>query len=129
MATKKEQRQQEAIEQAAASYREKMQTIKALEKEIAPLKKLLTDHARALGVDSTEIGGITLERRTTKTGVISPERINPDWLYRMQKFGFYGVLKIGISTKEINPENTVLMDYLAEVDYAEKENVTYAVRV
>lgn len=129
MATKKEQRQQEAVEQAAIAYREKMQAVKALEKEIAPLKKLLTDHARALDVDSTEIGGITLERRTTKTGIINPERITPDWLYRIQKFGFSGVLKIGISTKEINPENTVLMDYLAEVDYAEKESVTYAVRI
>lgn len=129
MATKKEQRQQEAVEQAAIAYREKMQAVKALEKEIAPLKRLLTDHARALGVDSTEIGGVTLEKRTTKTGVINQELIYPGWWCSMQRLGLSSVLKIGVNVKEVSSDNAKLMEHLAEVDYAEKESITYAVRI
>ena len=129
MATKKEQRQADSLEQAAVAYREKMQAIKALEKEAAPLKEMLLNHARALGVDSVELGGLTLERRVTKGGVINPERIDPTWIDCMQMGGYFGLLKISVNAKEVDPSDRVLAELLCDAGYREKENITYAVRI
>lgn len=125
----KEQRQAESLEQAAAAYREKMQAIKALEKEAAPLKEILLNHARTLGVDSVEIGGVTLERRTTKSGVIDQQRIDPTWVDCMQMGGYFGLLKISVNAKEVDPSDGVLAKYLCDAGYQVKENITYAVRI
>lgn len=131
MATKKEQRQEQSIEQMAADYKALMLQIKELEKKAAPHKKALTEYAKGIGVLSLEIGGVTLEKRVTPKGMIDPSQVTPDWLYRMQRDGFAGMLSLGIDYKAVQaglPDNQ-LEDYLAEVGFTEKETSTYAIRI
>lgn len=131
MATKKEQRQEQSYEQMAAEYKEAMLQIKELEKKVAPHKKALTDYAKSTGVLSLEIGGVTLEKRVTPKGTIDQDQVTPDWLYRMQRDGFAGMLSLGIDYKAVQnglPDN-ILEDYLSEVGFAEKESTTYAIRL
>lgn len=131
MATKKEQRQEQSIEQMAADYKAVMLQIKELEKKAAPNKKALTEYAKNVGVLSLEIGGVTLEKRVTPKGAIDPDQVTPDWLYRMQRDGFTGMLSLGIDYKAVQaglPDNQ-LEDYLAEVGFTEKETTTYAIRI
>lgn len=130
--TKKQKRQEESIEQAAVMYREKMLAIKALEKEAAPYKKVLLDHAKELAVDSIEIAQVTLERRITPKGDIASEMVTPDWLYRMQRDGYSTLLKLGIDYKGVQASvsgDERLVSYLNEAGFTEKESVTYAVRI
>lgn len=129
--TKKQKRQEESIEKIATLYRDGMLALKELEKQLAPYKKTLLDHAKTLGVESVEIGSITLEKRTTVKGDISPELVTPDWLYRMRRDGYDKILKIGIDSKAVKAEtpNETFSGYLAEVGYTEKESVTYAIRI
>ncbi|MBD9165880.1 MAG: hypothetical protein EGQ00_02345 [Parabacteroides johnsonii] len=131
MTTKKEQRQGQSIEQVAADYKALMLQIKELEKKAAPNKKALTEYAKGIGVLSLEIGGVTLEKRVTPKGTIDPGQVTPDWLYRMQRDGFAGMLSLGIDYKAVQaglPDN-ILEDYLAEVGFTEKETSTYAIRI
>lgn len=131
MATKKEQRQEQSIEQIAADYKAVMLQIKELEKKAAPGKKTLTDYARSIGVLSLEVGGVTLEKRVTPKGTIDPDQVTPDWLYRMQDNGFARMLSLGIDYKAVQaglPDNQ-LEDLLTEVGFAEKETATYTIRI
>lgn len=131
MATKKEQRQEQSIEQMATDYKEIMLQIKDLEKKAAPHKKALTEYAKSIGVLSLEIGGVTLEKRVTPKGAIDQDQVTPDWLYRMQRDGFASMLSLGIDYKAVQaglPDN-ILEDYLAEVGFTEKESTTYAIRL
>lgn len=131
MATKKEQRQEQSIEQMATDYKEIMLQIKDLEKKAAPHKKALTEYAKSIGVLSLEIGGVTLEKRVTPKGAIDQDQVTPDWLYRMQRDGFADMLSLGIDYKAVQaglPDN-ILEDYLAEVSFTEKESTTYAIRL
>ena len=131
MATKKEQRQEQSIEQMATDYKEIMLQIKDLEKKAAPHKKALTEYAKNIGVLSLEIGGVTWEKRVTPKGTIDQDQVTPDWLYRMQRDGFAGMLSLGINYKAVQaglPDN-ILEDYLAEVGFNEKETTTYAIRL
>lgn len=131
MTTQKKERQAVALEQAAASYREKMLAIKDLEKQVAPLKRLLTDHARALGVDSVEISGVTLEKRVTVKAEISPETLTPDLLDRLQLDGYSDLLKLSVDAKTVKNQlpDDRLTGYLNEIGYVEKESISYAVRI
>lgn len=131
MATKKEQRQEQSIEQMAADYKAIMLQIKELEKKAAPGKKALTDYAKSVGVLSLEIGGVTLEKRVTPKGTIDPDQVTPDWLYRMQRDSFAGMLSLGIDYKAVQAglPNDLLEDYLTEVGFTEKESTTYAIRI
>lgn len=131
MTTQKKERQAVSLEQAAASYREKMLAIKDLEKQAAPLKKLLTDHARALGVDSVEISGVTLEKRVTVKAEFSPEAFTPDLLDRLQLDGYSDLLKLSVDAKTVKNQlpDDRLTGYLNEIGYVEKENTSYAVRI
>lgn len=129
---KRQKRQEESIEKAAATYRESVLAIKAMEKEIAPLKKMLLDHAKELGLDSVEIAGITLEKRVTPKGDISYELVTPDWLYRMQRDGYGLLLKLSIDYKGVRAvvlDDRRLSSYLDEVGFTEKESVVYAIRI
>ena len=131
MATKKEQRQEQSLEQMAADYKATMLQIKELEKKAAPHKKALTEYAKSIGVLSLEIGGVTLEKRVTPKGTIDADQVTPDWLYRMQRDGFSAMLSLGIDYKAVQaglPDN-ILEDYLAEVGFTEKETSTYAIRI
>lgn len=131
MTTRKKERQSASLEQAAASYREKMLAIKDLEKQVAPLKRLLTDHARALGVDSVEISGVTLEKRVTVKAEISPETLTPDLLDRLQLDGYSDLLKLSVDAKTVKNQlpDDRLTGYLNEIGYVEKESISYAVRI
>lgn len=131
MATKKEQRQEQSFEQMAADYKDIMLQVKELEKKAAPHKKALTEYAKSIGVLSLVIGGVTLEKRVTPKGTIDQDQVTPDWLYRMQRDGFAGMLSLGIDYKAVQaglPDN-ILEDYLAEVGFNEKESTTYAIRL
>lgn len=131
MATKKERRQEQSIEQMAADYKAIMLQVKELEKKAAPHKKALAEYAKSIGVLSVEIGGVTLEKRVTPKGTINSSQVTPDWLYRMQRDGFSDMLSLGIDYKAVQaglPDN-ILEDYLAEVGFTEKESTTYAIRL
>lgn len=131
MRTKKEQRQEQSIEQIAADYKDVMLQIKVLEKKAAPGKKALTDYAKSIGVLSLELGGVTLEKRVTPKGTIDADQVTPDWLYRMQRDGFSGMLSLGVDYKAVQAglPDEQLEDYLAEVGFTEKETVAYAIRI
>lgn len=132
MATQKQKRQDESIEQAAIICRECILARKELEKKEAPFKKILLDYAKKLGQDSVEIEGITLEKRVTPKGDISYELVTPDWLYRMQRDGYGLLLKLGVDYKGVRavmPDDGRLTSYLDEVGFTEKESVTYAIRI
>ncbi len=131
MKTKKEQRQEQSFEQMAVSYKELMLQVKELEKKAAPYKKALTDYAKSIGVLSLELGGVTLEKRTTPKGTINAAQVTPDWIYRMQRDGYSAMLSLGIDYKTVQaglPDNR-LEDYLTEVGFTEKESVAYAIRI
>lgn len=132
MATKKEERQAQSMEQIAADYRALMLQVKELEKQAAPLKKSLTDYASAIGVLTLELGNVMLEKRVTVKGAIDDRRVTPDWLYRAQCAGLDAALSIGIDIKAVTDDMLVdgqTIALLDEVGFTQKEAVTYAVRI
>ena len=116
------------LAQKAAKYKVIMLQIKELEKEASPFKKELTEYAKSVGVEeSIEIGGVTVERRVSVRNSIDNRKVTPDWLYRWQQVGYTNMLDISV-----NKQASILPEYdelLTEVDYEEKESISYAVRI
>ena len=131
MKTTKEKRQQESIDQVAADYRSYMMQIKELEKKVAPAKKLLTDFAKTSNVPSLSVGGLTIEQRVTPKATISQDQVTTDWLDNMTDAGFGGLVTINVDYKGVQAQlpNDELEELLAEVDFEEKETITYAIRL
>lgn len=131
MAQTKQKRQEESIEQMARDYYMLMREKKELEKECDIRKKALLDYAKELNVDSVKIADLTLEKRTTVKGEISPELVTPDWLYRMQRDGYAQTIKVSVEQKlvKVHSGDDKLKSYLDEVKYCEKESSVFAIRI
>lgn len=126
MATKKI----EQLTQAAEVYRECMLQIKELEKQVAPYKRMLIEHAKSVILPNIDLGAVSLEKRTTEKAVINKQAITPDWLWRMQDNGYGDLINIGLDARKIEKANCKeLNDYLNEVGYEINESVSYAIRI
>ena len=115
------------LTEVAAKYKEFALKIKEIEKQANPLKKRLTDYAKGLALDTLEIGGVTIEKRTSSKASIDANSVTPDWLYRMQTAGKYDLLNIGIDKEAIGDGDAYGL--LCEVGFEAKESVTYAIRI
>ena len=115
------------LNEVAIKYRELALQIKELEKQANPLKKRLTDYAKGLSLDTLEIGGLTIEKRTTPKASIDAGLVTPDWLYRLQTAGKYDLLDIGVEKEAISDGDA--RELLDEVGFETKESVTYAIRI
>lgn len=109
----------------AEAYKSIQLKIKELEKQAAPYKKKLQEWAKKEGItEPFEVGGLSIEPRTSSRAVFAQEKVNPDWLYRAQKDGFK--IKFAIEEKS---QTEYTAELLAEIDYSEKETTTYAIRI
>ncbi len=123
------QRKQDELQEAAAEYRNLMLQIKELEKKAVPVKKALTDYAKGINLMTLDLGAVTLERRSSLKSSLNRSAVTPDWLWRMQRDGFFGAVGISIDSRKLPPEDAAASSYLAEVGYEEKESFTYAIRL
>ena len=115
------------LTEVANKYKEFVLQIKELEKYANPLKKRLTDYAKGLAMDTLEIGGLTIEKRTTLKAIIDADSVTPDWLYRVQASGKYELLNIGVEKEVISDGDA--RGLFDEVGLETKESITYAIRV
>lgn len=120
--------QTDSMKQTAAQYRDIMLKIKELEKQAAPLKKILGDYAKSVNLISLNLGAVTLERRSTQKFLFRRDAITPDWLWRMQRDGCFDGVKIGIDPDKL-PDTPEAGAYMAEIGLETKESFTYALRL
>lgn len=131
MATKKEQRQLETVNNSAARYIELKKQVDEMTKEMNLHKKICTDYAKGIEAESLELNGLKVERRTSIKGSIDKSLADPHWLWEMRENGYLDMLGIDIDAKQVPPadQDEVLARLLGQVGYTEKESVTYAVRI
>lgn len=130
MATKKEQRELDTVHTSAARYIELKKQVDELTKEMNLHKKVCTDHAKKIGAESLEIGDLKVDRRTSVKGIIDKALVDPHWLWEVQEGGYMDMLDINIDYKQIpEVQGDTLARLLKQVNFEEKESVTYAVRL
>lgn len=122
-------KENEKIIQAAEIYRNLKSQIRELEKQAAPYKKILKEHAEAIGMESVDLGPIIIQKRTNYRTNVKNVDITPDWLRRIRKNGYDKVVTVVVDNKTtpaMNPPG--LMEFLEEVGYSRIGTVSYAVR-
>jgi len=120
-------KKKDELTESANKYQELVMQIKEFEKQANPLKKKLTDYAKEMGLDTLNIGKITIEKRTSEKLVFEQDKCTPDWLYRFREEGGGEFLKIAIDKKAFDESN--LQSLVCEVGGDVVESVTYAIRV
>ncbi len=131
MATKKEQRQLETVNNSAARYIELKKQVDEMTKEMNLHKKVCTDYAKSIEAESLELNGLKVERRTSVKGCIDKSLADPHWLWEMRENGYLDILGIDVDAKRVPPadQDEKLANLLGQVGYTEKESITYAVRI
>lgn len=99
--------------ETASSYAELMRQVKELEKQAAPFKAAITEFAKKADVVSLDLGEVTIEKRITEKGAFDKEKVSPDWLWRMQKDGFYHIVGIGLDNKKVAYPNSLIIQTLS----------------
>ena len=122
-------RQQDRLREAAEAYARMATEVKELEARMAPLKKELTDYAASVGLTSLNLGALTIERRTTVTATVDPLKVTPDWLYRMQRDGYYHAVSVKVDPRKMNEDDERGNTYLVEVGLEEKARHSYHLRL
>lgn len=122
-------RQQDRLREAAEAYARMATEVKELEARMAPLKKELTDYAASVGLTSLNLGALTIERSTTVTAIVDPLKVTPDWLYRMQRDGYYHAVSVKVDPRKMDEDDERGNTYLQEVGLEEKARHSYRLRL
>ena len=125
MATKKEQRQLETVNNSAARYIELKKQVDEMTKEMNLHKKVCTDYAKSIEAESLELNGLKVK------GSIDKSLADPHWLWEIRENGYLDILGIDVDAKQVPPadQDERLANLLGQVGYTEKESITYAVRI